>query len=86
MTFVSLNPTSNTKIQSFPSWDDSRLERALEHTRNAQQLWAHSSFVRRAEIMRNVAYQLRTRRDSYAALITQEIGKPLLEARAEVEK
>ncbi|MBI5438422.1 MAG: NAD-dependent succinate-semialdehyde dehydrogenase [Nitrosomonadales bacterium] len=86
MPFVSLNPTTNQVIQTYASWDIGHLEQALGKIHSAQQAWAQTSFIQRAEVLRNVAAQLLAQRDRYATLITQEMGKPLREARAEVEK
>ncbi|MDP4029961.1 MAG: NAD-dependent succinate-semialdehyde dehydrogenase [Gallionella sp.] len=86
MPYISLDPSTNQLLQTHASWDSNRLEQALEKTRLAQQAWAQSTFAQRAEVLRNAAMQLRAQRDQYAALITQEMGKPLREARAEVEK
>ena len=81
MPFISLNPSTNQLIQTHASWDSNRLEQALEKARLAQQAWAQSTFAQRAEVLRNAAMQLRARRDHYATLITQEMGKPLREAK-----
>jgi len=86
MTYVSFNPTTNQLIQTHASWDVQRLEQALEKAHNAQQIWAQTAFAQRAEVLRKVAIHLNAQRDRYATLITLEMGKPLREARAEVEK
>ena len=86
MPHASLNPTTNQLLQTHASWDARRLEQALEKTRSAQQAWAQTPFPQRAEVLRNAAIQLHAQRDRYATFITQEMGKPLREARAEVEK
>jgi succinate-semialdehyde dehydrogenase/glutarate-semialdehyde dehydrogenase len=86
MPFVSLNPATNQVIQAHESWDAPDFERALEKSGSAQQVWAQTSFATRAGILQKVAAQLLTQRDHYATLITLEMGKPLREARAEVEK
>jgi succinate-semialdehyde dehydrogenase/glutarate-semialdehyde dehydrogenase len=86
MPFVSLNPATDQLIQTHASWDDLRLKQALGKTHSAQQIWAQTSFSKRAEVLRDAATQLRAQRDRYATLITLEMGKPLREARAEVEK
>ena len=83
---ISLNPATHQVIQTYTSWDTQRLAQALEKTHQVQQTWAQTHDTQRAEILRNVAVRLRTQCDQYAALITQEMGKPLCEARAEVEK
>ena len=86
MPYTSLNPTTNQVIQTYASWNNSQLKKALEKTRHAQQAWAQTPFVLRAEKLRNAAIHLRAQHDRYATLITQEMGKPLREARAEIEK
>jgi len=86
MPHVSLNPATNQVIQTQPGWDGRRLEQALEKAHSAQQAWAQSPFGLRAKVLREVAIRLRAQRDRYATLITQEMGKLLSEARAEVEK
>lgn len=83
---MSLNPATGQIIQTYSSWDTRRLEQTLENAYGAQQAWANMSVAKRAEVMRNAAKQLRAKRDQYASLITQEMGKLLREARAEVEK
>ena len=86
MPYSSFNPTTNKLIQSHASWDDYRLKQALKKSQGAQQIWAQTPFARRAEVLRDAATRLRAQRDRYATLITLEMGKPLREARAEVEK
>ncbi|MEK6662847.1 MAG: NAD-dependent succinate-semialdehyde dehydrogenase [Pseudomonadota bacterium] len=86
MPYVSLNPSVNKVMHTYPSWDSHRLALALEKTHDVQTAWAQTSFTHRAEILRDVAIHLRVHRDQYAALITQEMGKLLRESRAEVEK
>jgi succinate-semialdehyde dehydrogenase/glutarate-semialdehyde dehydrogenase len=86
MPYVSLNPTTNKVLSTYPSWDTHRLAQALDKAAHAQQRWARAPFLQRAELMREVAIHLRVNRDRYAELITLEMGKLLREARAEVEK
>ncbi|MHB0925093.1 MAG: NAD-dependent succinate-semialdehyde dehydrogenase [Gallionellaceae bacterium] len=86
MPFTSLNPATNQLLQTHASWDEQRLAQALEKAHSAQQAWAQTPFSQRAEVLRNAAMQLRAQRDPFATLITLEMGKPLREARAEVEK
>jgi succinate-semialdehyde dehydrogenase/glutarate-semialdehyde dehydrogenase len=86
MPYISLNPATNQLIQTHPSWDVQRLGQVLEKASGAQQSWAQKSFSQRAEVLRKVANYLHAQIDQYATLITREMGKPLREARAEVEK
>jgi succinate-semialdehyde dehydrogenase/glutarate-semialdehyde dehydrogenase len=86
MPYASLNPASGQLIRAYASWDARRLEQVLEQAGSAQQAWAQTPFVQRAEVLRKAALQLHAQCDRYADIITQEMGKPLREARAEVEK
>ncbi len=86
MPYSSLNPTTNLLIQSYPSWDDHHLQQALEKAHGAQKAWSQTTFARRAAMLRDTATRLRAHPERYSTLITLEMGKPLREARAEVEK
>jgi succinate-semialdehyde dehydrogenase/glutarate-semialdehyde dehydrogenase len=86
MPFTSHNPATDQLIQTHTSLDAQLLEQTLEATHNAQKAWAHTPFSRRAEVLRNAATLLRANNERYATFITLEMGKPLREARAEVEK
>ena len=86
MPYISLNPTTNQLIQKHESWDTPHLKHMLEQAHCAQQTWTQTTYAQRAEVLEKVAQHLLTKRDQYAALITLEMGKPLREARSEVEK
>ncbi|MDP2760252.1 MAG: NAD-dependent succinate-semialdehyde dehydrogenase [Sideroxyarcus sp.] len=86
MPHVSRNPTTSQLIQTHASWEVQRLEQVLEKAHSAQQTWAQAPVTLRAEVLRDAAIRLRAQRDQYAILITLEMGKPLREARTEVEK
>jgi succinate-semialdehyde dehydrogenase/glutarate-semialdehyde dehydrogenase len=58
----------------------------MQQTQAAQQAWAQTDIAVRAGVLREAAKLLHAQRDRYATLITLEMGKPLREARAEVEK
>lgn len=67
--------------------DDSQaVEEAIQRAFLAQRPWAAAGFQERAEGMMAIAGALRSQREALAALITLEMGKPLTEARAEIDK
>ncbi len=86
MPYLSLNPATGKILRTFDSWDAQHLESALASAARAQTAWRKSPFEERAAVMRKVSAVLQARRDEFAALITLEMGKPIREARAEVEK
>jgi succinate-semialdehyde dehydrogenase/glutarate-semialdehyde dehydrogenase len=71
------------------SYEGHSAEQAGDIALRAQQAfieWRRTSFLNRAELMKRAARLLRERRDRYAAIMTDEMGKTLDEGRAEIEK
>jgi succinate-semialdehyde dehydrogenase/glutarate-semialdehyde dehydrogenase len=67
-------------------WSEAKLEHVLARVASATASWQATAFAERAKLLRDVTAELRARNDHYARLITSEMGKPIREARAEVEK
>ncbi|WP_277594263.1 NAD-dependent succinate-semialdehyde dehydrogenase [Pseudomonas chlororaphis] len=80
-----VNPATGNKIGrvAHASLDD--LDRALAAAKRGFEIWKATSAHERAALMRRAASLLRERIDDIAPLITLEQGKPLQEARAELE-
>jgi succinate-semialdehyde dehydrogenase / glutarate-semialdehyde dehydrogenase len=86
MRMESVNPTTGELLEAFDYWNDARLETALWEAAAAVPSWQVSGFSERARALRNAAAELRANSARYAQLITHEMGKPVCEARAEIEK
>lgn len=86
MPMQSINPATGQTIQSFPTWQSAEIDATLSQVAAAQTDWAALSFAQRSNCMRNLAKIFRQRSEEYANLITEEMGKLLKEARAEIEK
>ena len=86
MPYISLNPATNKVIKTYASWDSHQLAAALEKTHGDQQAWGQTTFAERAECMNRAAVLLHERVAEFAGLMAMEMGKPLREARAEIEK
>jgi len=86
MPHISLNPATGKVERIFQRHDGLYLNSALEESREAQNTWRKTGFAQRAEALCRVSEILMDNPDDYATLITREMGKPLREARAEVEK
>jgi len=82
----SIDPATEEVIATFEPFDDEQIERVLEQARGAFRAWRGRSFAERAVPMKRLAGILRERADRYAGLMTAEMGKPLAEAKAEIEK
>ena len=83
---VSVNPATGEKLAAWPLADAAQVERAIDTAYRAARVWRQHSTTQRSEFLRAIAAQLRGNKASLARTITLEMGKPLTEAEAEVEK
>ncbi|MFK5912956.1 MAG: NAD-dependent succinate-semialdehyde dehydrogenase [Woeseiaceae bacterium] len=86
MSFEVINPATGEKVTEIPAWDSKQLESELAAVAAASPAWRATSMNERCELMRRAANVIRNNVDKFAAVITQEMGKLIKEARAEVEK
>lgn len=84
--FASINPATGETVARFDEHSPAYVEAALQRAVDAQREWARRPMHERTAVLRSIATVLRTRKDEYARLITLEMGKPLAEAVAEIEK
>jgi len=86
MDIATHNPYHGETEQTFRALDDTELAAIVQRVSAAQPGWSGTPVDERAACLRRAAQRLREQRDTHAALITREMGKPLREARAEIEK
>ena len=83
---VTVNPATGERLAEYPAFTDAEVDAALTSADAAQRPWGALPIEQRAPVLRRVAAILRDEADDLAVLITREMGKPLAESRAEVEK
>jgi succinate-semialdehyde dehydrogenase / glutarate-semialdehyde dehydrogenase len=83
---VSVDPATETEIARFDAFGPADLDRAAAEADVAFRDWRGRTVAERAVPMGALAAHLRAEADRYARLMTAEMGKPITEARAEVEK
>jgi len=86
MTIATQNPATGETLKTFLALDNTQVDTVLQQAGAASIGWAATPIAERVACLQRAAQQLRAQRDRYAALITLEMGKPIREARAEVEK
>ena len=86
MTITSVNPATGTVLSQHDAHDAAALDRKLAVASRAQRQWALSPIPERMTLLRRVAQTLRAQKSELAPLASLEMGKPLAEALAEVEK
>ena len=86
MGFDVVNPATGEKVLEVPSWDAQQLEAGLADVAKASHAWRDTPMLDRCALMQKAAEVLRANVDEYAHIVTQEMGKLINDARAEVEK
>jgi len=83
---ISTNPATGEKVAEYSTLDNAALDLTLGQAVAAFPAWRDSSFGERAEVFLAVAEYLRKDVEMLAPLMTVEMGKPIKEARGEVNK
>ncbi|HZR98191.1 MAG TPA: NAD-dependent succinate-semialdehyde dehydrogenase [Chloroflexota bacterium] len=86
MAIESINPATEEVEARFDELTPAQVEAALAAAASAYRAWSRTSFDARGALFRRAAARLRQEKARYAGLITAEMGKPIVEAEAEVEK
>jgi succinate-semialdehyde dehydrogenase/glutarate-semialdehyde dehydrogenase len=82
----SIDPATGRELASFPEADAAAIENAVDRAWAARIGWRQAGVRMRAALMRSVAGVLRADRSRFAARLTTEMGKPIVEAEAEIDK
>ena len=83
---VSLNPATGRVLRRHRAHSPAQAAAALAHVHSAFLGWRELAFADRARHLSRLADALRAQRESFAQLITAEVGKPLAQSRLEIEK
>ena len=81
-----VNPATEEPIRDLPDHSLAQVDEKLDLAAGTFDFWRHTSFSERASLMKAAAQRLRDGRGGFAALMTQEMGKTITAAEAEVEK
>ena len=81
-----INPATGEQLAEYPSFSAAQIEETIAAVSAAGEEWAAASVEQRAELLGATGRLLRERREELAQLITTEMGKPIAEALAEVDK
>jgi succinate-semialdehyde dehydrogenase / glutarate-semialdehyde dehydrogenase len=83
---VSINPYTQAVLKSYPQVSEDELQLAVNQAQNSFLRWKDTGFSKKAELFKNLAEILRSEKSQLGLLATSEMGKPLVQAIAEVEK
>jgi succinate-semialdehyde dehydrogenase/glutarate-semialdehyde dehydrogenase len=86
MPFISRNPYTEEVIREYPTDDWETLEERLAGARYAFLHWRETTVAERVRALQVMARAFHKDTDDFAVEITREMGKPIKQARAEVQK
>ena len=81
-----INPATGQVIRSYDSTDTQQISQIVSDARTAFEKWKKKDIVERCDYIRSLARVLNKNKDQYAKIITQEMGKPITQSYAEIEK
>ncbi|MFH5884845.1 NAD-dependent succinate-semialdehyde dehydrogenase [Halalkalibaculum sp. DA3122] len=85
-TFKSINPYNGEEIASYTEHTEKEVNSILEKSLEAFESWRKVPIRERSQLMRKAAGLLRKNVDRYARTMTLEMGKPIGESKAEINK
>ncbi len=86
MSIQAINPSTGAVIADYEEMTPDTVSKVVDSAHAAYLDWRRTSFAERAVLMHKAAEVLRANAEKYAALIAQEMGKPLRDGIAEVQK
>lgn len=81
-----IDPTTGEVLEQFALMDASEIGRKLDAAARCAPRWRAASFDERGQVLLAVARVLRAQRNALAEVAVREMGKPIVQARAELEK
>ncbi|MFZ9035791.1 MAG: aldehyde dehydrogenase family protein [Francisellaceae bacterium] len=84
--YHTINPATGDEIFSYKTLQQDEIDSILVTLEDQQRSWSALAVERRAGYLMDIANNLEKNVDSYASIMTQEMGKTFLESQAEVKK
>src|SRR5258708_16486104 len=81
-----INPATGREMDSFPEPDDAGIETSIARAFDGRYAWRDIGIKARSDFLRSIESVLRADKERFAELLTSEMGKPIVEAEAEIEK
>ena len=86
MAIVTFNPATGRKLRSYRTHSPRQVGTIVDRTVRAFAGWRQTPLAHRARLLRSLARELRRAQATLAVQATMEMGKPVTQALAEVEK
>ena len=86
MALQSINPATGKLIATFEEPSLAEIRDLIRKTGEAYLQWEETIFAERSHLMKRAAQHLRANGEHYGRIMTEEMGKPIAQSIAEVEK
>src|SRR5919198_2742906 len=81
-----INPATGRVIATYDNMSKEEIARKVKNARLAFEKWRKLDIFERTAFMRSLGRVMRKNKDEYAMLITEEMGKPIRQSIAEIDK
>ncbi|HZW55876.1 MAG TPA: NAD-dependent succinate-semialdehyde dehydrogenase [Nitrososphaerales archaeon] len=81
-----VNPATDEKTADYPLFSDEQVNRVARSANQAFASWRKLSIEERGDYLRKLASALRSKKKAFSRIMTIEMGKPITQSEAEVEK
>lgn len=82
----SVNPYTGEEVAQIEEFSEEQIDKALQAAQERFLTWRDTTFEERGLLMMKAARELENNKREYAEVITREMGKPIAQSIAEVEK
>jgi len=80
-----INPATEEEIATLPMATVDDVDEAVDAAYEAQKRWEKVPSNQRGKLLKKIAQKLREKKDIFSQILSNEVGKPIKEARDEVE-
>ena len=82
----SINPASNIFIKEYQTFSHAKIKSILTQSQNSFSHWKNTSLDQRRKVLLSIAEELNNNIELHSRMITDEMGKPIVESRMEIDK
>jgi succinate-semialdehyde dehydrogenase/glutarate-semialdehyde dehydrogenase len=86
MAIESISPITGQVLERFTDYTPVQVARIIEQVQEAWPVWKRTTIASRSDRMRALADELRRDQQRLASMMAEEMGKPMAEGLAEIEK
>ena len=86
MAIQTVNPATGKIVKTFEEYSAEKVLKIIEEVNDEFSKWRNVSFDERSVLMNSAAALLRKKKNEFGGILTLEMGKPISQAIAEVEK